>query len=554
MHKSLDTITLEILWSRLIGIANEVAVTLMRTCFSSIIRDSHDFSIALFDERQRYIAQAEGCTPGQLGCMLPIVKNFCTVFPPKSLRPGDELIMNDPWLASSHLDDISICKPIFAGHRLIGYGVCTAHHMDIGGRGATLESKDVFEEGLWIPISKIYKEGIENEDVFNFIRHNVRVPEKVIGDIRAQMAANHLLSTRVLELLKEYGLEDLGELSEEILSRTEQAMREKIKEVPDGDYPYTLYLNKANPEDQALKLCVSVHVEGDEIRVDYSGTSRQVDRAINCCPNMTYSYTLYALKSIINPYLPNNAGTMYPISIKAPEGSLVNPRFPAPVWGRTEVAHVIPETIYSAMASVLPSRIIAQSSAAPMGTLAMRGVKKGGERFLITSFFFGGMGSGAKKDGMSCLSFPTTVGNTPIEIIEGDAPVLFEKKELLCDSGGPGKYRGGCGQTIKFVLLEGEIEPDIPVVASIKGGKLDHPAEGVLGGGASPLTVLKINGIAFRTSRQHLLKPGDIFEYRVSGGGGYGNPLHRNREEVLDDLRNGLVSIEEAKAKYGVEI
>ena len=554
MNKGVDPITLEILWSRLIGIANEVAVTLVRTCFSSIIRDSHDLSIALFDDRQRYIAQAEGCTPGQLGCMLPIVKNFCSVFPPETLQPGDELIMNDPWLASSHLDDISICKPIFSGKRLIGYGVCTAHHMDIGGRGATLESKDVFEEGLWIPLSKICKAGVENEDVFNFIRHNVRVPEKVIGDIRTQMAANHLLSIRVLELLKEYELEDLGEISEEILTRTEQAMREKIREVPDGDYPYTLFLNKANPEDQDLKLCVSVHIRGDEIVVDYDGTSRQVDRAINCCLNMTYSYTLYALKSIINPYLPNNAGTMYPISIKAPEGTLANPRFPAPVWGRTEVAHVIPETIYSALASVLPSRIIAQSSAAPMGTLAMRGVKKGGERFLITSFFFGGMGAGAAKDGMSCLSFPTTVGNTPIEILEGDAPILFGAKELLCDSGGPGKFRGGCGQRTKFTLLEGEIESDLPVVASIKGGKLDHPAEGVLGGYPSPLTRLKINDKILRTSKQHFLKPGDIFEYEVSGGGGYGDPLERNREQVLDDVRNGLVSIGKAKSDYGVEI
>lgn len=552
MNGRIDSITLEILWNRLIGIANEVAVTLMRTSFSSIIRDSHDFSIALFDDQKRYIAQADGCTPGQLGCMLPIVKNFCTVFSPDTLQPGDELIMNDPWLASSHLDDISICKPIFYGERLIGYGVCTAHHMDIGGRGATLESKDVFEEGLWIPLSKICKAGVENEDVFNFVRHNVRVPEKVIGDLRAQLAANHLLSTRVVELLKEYELEDLGELSEEILSRTEKSMRAKINEVPNGTYPYTHYLNKANAEDPELKLSISIHIEGDEIVVDYEGTSRQVDRAINCCQNMTYSYTLYALKSIINPSIPNNAGCMYPISIRAPEGTVVNPRFPAPVWGRTEVAHVIPETIYSALASVLPGRIIAQSNSSPMGTLAMRGVKKGGQRFLITSFFFGGMGAASTKDGMSCLSFPTTVGNTPIEILEGDAPVLFEKKELLCDSGGPGKFKGGCGQKIVFTIPEGEIEPEELIVASIKGGKLDHPAEGVLGGKASPLSKLKITDKVCRTGRQHLLKPGDRFEYEVSGGGGYGDPLERDLHVVAEDVRNGLVSIKRAKEDYGV--
>lgn len=554
MNKIIDSITLEILWSRLIGIANEAAVTLMRTSFSSIIRDSRDFSIALFDDQMRYIAQADGCTPGQLGCMLPIVKNFCSKYPPDTLEPGDELIMNDPWLASSHLDDISICRPIFFDGRIIAYSVCTAHQIDIGGRGAGQEHNDVFEEGLWIPISKLCRGGIENEDVLNFIAHNVRVPEKVIGDVRAQMAVNHLISNRISELLEEYQLTGLKELSDEILSRTEKSMRKKIREIPDGRYAYTHYANKFKDDEDPLKICVEVQIRGDEIIVDFEGTSRQTYRAINCCQNMTLSYTLYGLKTVINPHIPNNAGTMAPISLKIPEANLLNPKFPAPVWGRTSIAHLLPEAIYSALAPVLKDKIIAQSNSSPLGSHMMRGVKRDGQRFLIYHFILGGMGASAIKDGAHCLSFPTTVGNTAIEILESDAPILFQCKELMRDSGGPGKLRGGCGQKISLVVDETQVEPNEQIITMIKGGKTDFPPLGVLGGKPAPTVKLRINGKECRNERQHVLKGGDVFHYELPGGGGYGNPLERDVRLVLADVKNGLVSISSARDNYGVVI
>jgi len=554
MNKAFDSITLEILWSRLIGITNEAAVTLMRTSFSSIIRDSRDFSIALFDDQMRYIAQAEGCTPGQLGCMLPIVKNFCSKYPPGTLEPGDELIMNDPWLASSHLDDISICRPIFFGGKIVAYSVCTAHQIDIGGRGAGQEHNDVFEEGLWIPISKLCRAGEENEDVLNFIAHNVRVPEKVIGDIRAQMAVNHLISNRISELLIEYQMEDLKELSSEILLRTQKSMRDKIREIPDGKYSYKHYANKFKDNEEPLQICVEVQVNNDEITVDYTGTSRQTYRAINCCPNMTLSYTLYGLKTVINPHIPNNAGTMEPISLKIPEANLLNPKFPAPVWGRTSIAHLLPEAIYSALAPVLKGKIIAQSNSSPLGSHMMRGVKKGGERFLIYHFILGGMGANAIKDGAHCLSFPTTVGNTAIEILESDAPILFQSKELMCDSGGPGKFRGGCGQRISFIVDEDGVEPGEQIITMIKGGKTDFPPLGVLGGKPAPTVKLRINNKECRNERQHVLKGGDFFVYELPGGGGYGNPLERDVRMVLKDVRDGILSFESAETDYGVII
>jgi N-methylhydantoinase B len=554
MSKIIDSITLEILWNRLIGIANEAAVTLMRTSFSSIIRDSRDFSIAIFDDQMRYIAQAEGCTPGQLGCMLPIVKNFCSKFPPETLEPGDELIMNDPWLASSHLDDISICKPIFYDNKIVAYSVCTAHQIDIGGRGAGQEHNDVFEEGLWIPISKLCKAGVENEDVLNFIAHNVRVPEKVIGDVRAQMAVNYLIATRISELLNEYQMTSLTDLSDQILLRTEKSMRDKIREIPDGNYSYIHYGNRFKDGEDPLRICVEVQIKGDKIVVDFEGTSRQTYRAINCCQNMTLSYTLYGLKTVINPHIPNNAGTMAPISLKIPEANLLNPKFPAPVWGRTSVAHLLPEAIYSALAPVLKDKIIAQSNSSPLGSHMMRGVKRGGERFLIYHFILGGMGASATKDGSHCLSFPTTVGNTAIEILEADAPILFQCKELMCDSGGPGKFRGGCGQKISFVVDETGIEPNEQIITMIKGGKTDFPPLGVLGGKPAPTVKLKINQKEFRNERQHVLKGGDLFDYELPGGGGYGNPLERDFRFVYADVKNGLVSINSAKDDYGVVI
>jgi N-methylhydantoinase B len=322
--KQIDSILLEILWNRLIGITDEVAITLLRTCFSSIIRDSHDFSIALFDDEKRFLAQFSTSTPGQVGCMPATIENFCQAFPPESLKPGDVLITNDPWKASAHLNDISIVSPIFYRQKLVGFALCTVHHVDIGGRYATLESEEVFEEGLWIPFCKIYKEGVPNEDLFNIIHHNVRVPDQVIGDIRGQLSANHLSSKRVNELLEEYQLEDLRQVGNEIISRSEEAIRRQIRKIPDGTYTHSIDLDRWN--DEQPRLSVAVRIAGDRVVVDFEGTTRQVHRAINSVFNMTYSYTVFAMKSLLDPFIPNNLGCMLPITLKAPEGSLVNPK------------------------------------------------------------------------------------------------------------------------------------------------------------------------------------------------------------------------------------
>ncbi|MFX0201168.1 MAG: hydantoinase B/oxoprolinase family protein [Candidatus Hodarchaeota archaeon] len=555
MVKKLDPILIEILWNRLIGITDEVAITLLRTCFSSIIRDCHDYSIALFDDQKRFLAQFSTSAPAQVGCMPATIENFCRVFPPETLEDGDVLITNDPWKAIGHLNDITIVSPIFYWGKLVGFALCTVHHVDIGGHYATLESEEIFEEGLWIPICKIHKAGVPNEDLFNVIRHNVRVPDQVVGDIRAQLAANHLSSKRVKEFLEEYGLENLRELGDEIISRSEEAIRKQIRKIPDGTYTHSIDLDGWN--DEQPRLSVAVHISGDRVVVDFEGTSRQVHRAINSVFNCTYAEVIFVMKSILDPFIPNNLGCLHPITLKAPEGSLVNPKWPAPLWGRTIVIHQIPDLIYGALSKAIPDRVIAESGSAPLGSIGITSVKPNGEHCLSLSFFFGGLGGRSTGDGICCVAFPCNVSNTPVELVESQVPILWEKRELVCDSGGPGKFRGGCGQEFVFSVPSGNIGPmeNEPVFVSVRGGRFERPCQGILGGKNSSFAKIFINdGQVKLTKPRFSLKPGDTLRYIVPGGGGYRDALDRDPYLVREDVRNSLVSIESAKIDYGVII
>ena len=554
MKEQIDPILLEILWNKLIGITDEVAIVLLRTCFSSIIRDSHDFSIALFDDKKRFLAQFGMSTPGQVGCMPGIIENVCQVFLPETLQPGDALIMNDPWQATGHLNDITIVTPIFYRRKLIGFALCTVHHVDIGGRYASLESEEIFEEGLWIPICKVYKAGDENEELFNIIRHNVRVPDQVIGDIRAQLAANHLSSTRVNELLEEYALEDLGQVGDEIISRSEKVMRSQIRSIPDGTYNSSIDLDGWN--DELPRLTVAVHITGDRVLIDFEGTTHQVHRAINSVFNMTYSYAVYAIKSLLDPSLPNNLGSLLPITLKAPEGSLVNPKWPAPLWGRTMITQRMPEVIYAALSPVIPDKVIAESGTAPVVSVGITSVRRNGEGCLSLSFYSGGMGANAMGDGVVCM-FPANVSNSSVELTESAVPILWEKRELVCDSGGPGKFKGGYGQEFAFSVPLGKIGPmdGEPVFVSMRGGRFDRPSNGILGGKDSSLAQMFINGNPVKLTKPRFkLNHGDSLRYIIPGGGGYGNPLDRDLHLVKEDVRNSLVSVESARENFGVVI
>lgn len=548
----IDPVTLEICWSRMITICDEAATALVRTSFSSAIRDFNDYACALFDSRKRMVAQSSHTTPGLLGILPNTVRSMCRELDEASFRPGDVIVTNDPWIATGHLIDITIMTPIFRESRIVGYAICSVHHLDMGGRMATTESRDIFEEGLRIPVCRLYRSGVENEDVIKFIRYNVRVPDKIIGDVRAQVASNHICAERTVEFMREFGLAAIDDLGDEIVNRSEMGFRKVISAIPDGRYHHALDMDRLSEDSQPLHLECDIEIRGDSIFVDYTGSSPQVPRSINSPLTMTASYTYYPFKAALLPQAPNNQGCLEPIRVSAPEGSILNARWPAATWGRTIVVHYLPELIMGALAKVIPDRVIAGSGSSPLWYENLAGRRKDGRSFFAIMAHHGGLGARPHADGTNCLCFPANVANVPIEISESDAPVVYECKELAVDSGGPGRMRGGLGQRVAFRILDGPSGPEDVVTLGLRGGRFDFNVPGILGGEhGSPARIL-LNGTSVRSGRQFHLKPGDRLEFEISGGGGYGDPRTRERWRVLEDLRLGYVSPEGAFRDYGV--
>jgi N-methylhydantoinase B/oxoprolinase/acetone carboxylase alpha subunit len=553
MSKRLDPITLEILWGRLIAIMEEAATTLVKTAFSGVIRDSHDYACALFDKERELIAQSPTSTTGLISCVVNVITDISEKYPPESLKDGDVLIWNDPYRISGQTIDLTIVEPIFYKGRLIAYALNIAHHMDMGlATMGTTESVDIFGEGLKIPLCKIQEEGNLREDIVDFIRVNVRVPDMVIGDLRAQFAANRTVTLRVKELVEELGWDDLQDLSREIIGLTEASMRALIREIPDGVYRAERELDPVGKE--PVKICLAFHVQGDEITVDCEGTSPQVRSGVNVAINFTRSYLVYPLKCLINPEIYNNVGTLKPITLKVPDGCVLNLKWPAAGYGRTAIAHFLPEICFQALAEVFPGKVIGSCGATPLWVHTFMGKKKGRDRSMAHAFVHGGMGGSSWKDGTSCLAFPCSLANLPVEMLESDLPVVCERKELWCDSGGPGKFRGGLGQELSFVVPDGENAPDGIFRMGIRGGRFLSPYLGILGGKAAPQSEIILNDEPVQTGTGHNMVPGDRLVIRISGGGGYGNPMERDPSAVEQDVLNGYVSIKQAKRDYGVVV
>jgi N-methylhydantoinase B len=549
----LNPIVIEIMWKRLISILDESAVTMMRTSFSSIIRDFHDFAIAFADSQGQIVAQASLGTPGLAGVLANGIRNFIKFFPPDTCRPGDILVTNDPWLVSGHNTDVTICVPIFYRDRLIAYNLNDVHHLDMGGRMGTYECRDAYEEGLKIPPLKIQKEGIPNEDVFAFIRHNVRVSDKVIGDIRAQIAASYTATRKLTEMIEDLGCEKFEVLTHEILDRSEKSMRERILKIPPGRYEGKIFVDSVQVEEQPIIFAVTIDVQGDEIVCDFAGTSSQVNLGVNSILEaLTWCYAYFGLKSLINPEIPNNAGAFRPITIKAPKGCILNAEFPAPTIGRVAITYFIPEAIFMALKEVLPGRVIAGSGAIPLTSLTLSGKKEDGKAFLVPIALGGGVGAGKDHDGINTITFPGNVANIPIEISESEAPVLYEKKGFIPDSGGAGEKRGGLGQEVIFsIFYEGRASPNSPVLVMVRGGRFEYEVPGIWEGGNSIKAEMRINDQSIKSGKQFLLKPGDRMTIRLPGGGGFGNPLFRDLDSVLKDVQNGIVSLQGARL-YGL--
>jgi N-methylhydantoinase B/oxoprolinase/acetone carboxylase alpha subunit len=544
-----DPITLEILWRRLISIVDESDAAVARTAFSSLLRDAHDYTCMFTDSRGRELAQGTLATPGQSGAMALGIGKLVRGLPTGSLAPGDVFIINDPWALAGHLNDVCVLSPVFHRGRLAAFTACILHHSDIGGRVAS-DNREVFEEGLFIPLVKLYDKGVLNQGALDMILANVRTPEQVSGDIRSQIAANHVCAEKIVRMLEDYGLDNLDELADEIIGRSEASIRASIAKAPAGVYRAEGLIEQQEGQPE-LRLCCAVTIEGSDITVDFTGSSPQVDWGGNVVYNFTFAYVHMAVKSIFDPEIPNNHGIAAPIRLVAPEGTVLNCRFPAAVAARMQIGHFVTEVIYRALAQELPERVVAGAGGTPATMQVFYGRRGDGRPFHTVLIRGGGLGAGAARDGEGSFIFPANGANTPVEILESDAPLVVERRELLVDSGGAGKQRGALGRREVFRVPEDAFAPQPPVQLAIQSGRFRIPPEGLFGGQPGARAQFLVNGKPGNPYGLTLLQPGDTVVMDAAGGGGYGDPHEREREAVERDVREGKVSSESALRDYG---
>jgi N-methylhydantoinase B len=532
MTARFDAISLEVLWTRIISIADEAAKAIVRTSFSTLSNEANDFACVLTDTSGHALAQNTGSIPSFIGTLPATVRHFLAALSAEAMRPGDVLITNDPWLGTGHMSDVSLVKPIFHGGRLVAFSATTAHMPDIGGRVRAIEARELFEEGFHIPLRRFIRDGRPDETLLALLRANVRTPDQTTGDIWAQVSANELMERRVTQLLDEYALDGLDAAGAELFRRSEGAMRAAIRAVPDGTYRYGF---ETDGFEEPYRFRVALTVAGDEIAADYAGTSPAQPRAINCVLAYTYAMTAYAVRCALLPGLPNNEGMYRPVRVAAPEGCLLNPRFPAAVVSRAQTGHYVPALVLGALHQVIPERVMA-GAGSPLWAISQSGTRDDGRPYTTVLFFNGGMGATARKDGEHVLSWPSNISSTPVEVAERNSPLFFRYKRMRADSGGAGRFRGGLGQDI---LIESRSER--PIVMSFMAERTRRPAPGMTGGSPGGLGDVRINGKAIDHRQQHVLARGDRVLVRTPGGGGYGPPRRRDPGRAARDRALGYV-------------
>jgi 5-oxoprolinase (ATP-hydrolysing) len=547
-----DPVSLEILWSRLINIAEECWITIWRTAFSMIIGEAQDFGCELLDAKGQTLAHSPRSMP-VFNLTLPrAVQALIERFPPATLEEGDVLITNDPWICAGHLFDVAVVSPVFRRSQIVGLVGSIAHCSDVGGTRDSLTAREVYEEGLQIPPMKLYRRGEPNDDLLRLIRQNVRIADMVLGDVHAQVGANEVAARRLVAFMEEYGLEDLSELAWTVQDRTERAMREAITALPDGEYVGSAGSDGVG---EPIELPVRAVVRGDEISVDWSGAPAQLERGgINCTLSYTTAHTAYALKCLLTPDVPSNAGCFRPFSVSAPEGSILNCQYPAAVNQRTVTGWSCGPAIFSALAQALPDQVQAFTGL-PMGASAY-GRGPDGRTFNDHLFQGGGQGASAHGDGKSALLFPTSAANTSVEMFESRTPLVVEKKELIADSGGQGRHRGGLGQRVQVRKLHDDgnpvlmgLHPQGMLVETpgLFGGRAGRRANVRLDEGRDTVEGMDLGGLA------ELRRTSQLLTIELAGGSGYGDPMERPVHEVQRDLEESLISADGARA-YGCDV
>ncbi len=545
--QNIDPITQDIMWGRLIATVNEQAAALMRSSFTSIVRDAGDLSACVFDRRGRMVAQAVTGSPGHINSMATGMEHIVRKFPVDSMKPGDVIITNDPWITVSQLHDITIATPVFHNGRVVALFANCCHALDIGGRGLSADARSIFEEGLFIPIMKLHDGGEPVTPLFELIASNVRTPDEVIGDIHAQIIANEVGARQLQSFLQEFDLDDIDAISDAIIERTESAMRASIAALPDGEHAFELTLDGF---DNPIAIKARVAIQDQTIAVDYDGSSPGVDLGINVGFNYTVAYTTYGVKCAIAPDVPNNAGSFIPIETTAPEGSILNAQHPAAVAGRHTIGHFLPSAIMGALSGILPDKVMAPGADSLWNTHISGHDQRDGEYFSYTWFSTGGTGALKGQDGLSATSYPSGVAGVPAEIIEALTPLVVRQRSLRQDSGGIGENRGGLGQTMEI-----EVRTEKPYLFSGLYERCTYPAPGLYGGGDGAAGAIETsNDEVVRPKLSCMLQPDTVVTLHIPGGGGFGDASRRSADAIRNDVLDGYVSKASAKRDYGVEL
>jgi N-methylhydantoinase B len=556
-NTALSQIHIQIMWSRLIAVVEEQAQTLVRTAFSTPVREAGDLSAGVFDRDGNMLAQAVTGTPGHVNSMAAAVKHFLDAFPLKTMKPGDHYITNDPWLTCGHLHDLTVVSPTFLNGEPVGLFASTVHVVDIGGLGMGPDGRQVFEEGLAIPLMALAREGRMNEDLMGIIRANVREPLQVEGDVYALAACNDEGSRRLVEMMEEFGISNLDRLGEHIMETSRQATLDLIRKLKPGKYKNEV---RMDGYDRPLLLAGEMTIGDEGIHVDYTGTSPASAFGINVVMNYTLAYTAFGVKCLVAPEVPNNAGSLAPITASAPDGCLLNVKRPRAVAARHTVGHMLPDVVFGCLHQVMEGGVPAEGASSLWNPQIYGGAdvidELGGEdrsdvpAFSTVIFHCGGTGARPGKDGLDVTAFPSGVRTIPVEATEAVAPVIFRRREFREGSGGAGKYRGGLGQIIELGGAD-----DMPVAMLCNFERINNPARGRDGGGLGAKGQVSLaSGKPIRSKGRQTIPGGDFIRLELPGGGGFGDPATRDADQVALDVADGLITAETARSDYGVAL
>lgn len=539
MNNSLDRLRLQLLWDRLLAIVEEQAQTLIRTAFSTTVREAGDLSAGVFDTDGHMLAQAITGTPGHVNAMAASVGFFLRKHPPGTLEPGDVLVTNDPWHGTGHLNDFTVVTPVFRNGQVVALFAATSHIADVGGLGFGPDGRQVFEEGINLPIGYLFRAGKINQTLIEILRANVRDPRAAEGDLYSLTACNKAGSDSLLAAMEEFSLDDLDAVGEMIIQNSRAAMLEEIRELPKGVWHNTMQVDGySEPVD--LVCCVTISAEG--IEVDWSGTSGTSSHGINVPLTYAQAYTSFGVRCVIGNDIPNNAGSLGVVRVTAPAGCILNAPRPSAVSARHAIGQMLPDVVLGCLDEPLEGQVPTEGAACLFGPVFLGGegmiAGSRSEPFVMNAFYTGGTGARPEKDGLSCTAFPSGVRSTPIEITENSAPLVIWRKEYQPDSAGNGQFRGGFGQIMEFGHSNNEA-----FAVSKMFDRIDHPPRGRHGGGdGAPASVYIKDGPTLKGMGRELIPAGSTMVLETAGGSGRGHPEDRDRDSISSDHLSGLIS------------